>query len=159
MGFVKKSQILGAQNVEKGDILIGLKSNGIHTNGYSLINRLVEDGLIPIEETLAPCYIYLKEILKLNEHGLIKACANITGGGIYDNLKRIIPKNLHYQIEKSTLPKMEIFEKITSIIGKDEAFKVFNMGVGMIIIAKEENFELIKNIAKVYEPFKMGAIL
>lgn len=158
LGMVQKSKILGAKNIEKGDILIGLKSNGIHTNGYSLINQLVEDNLLLLEEVMSPCQIYLKEILELNKQGLIKACANITGGGIFDNLKRIIKKGLDVEVFKENIPKTAIFDKITSIIGEDEAFKVFNMGVGMIIVAKEENFDRIKQIAKVHQPFKMGVV-
>lgn len=158
-GLVAKKDFLGKHNVKEGDILIGLKSSGVHTNGFTLVNKLVEDGLLEISEILEPTKIYIKEILELNKKGLIKAAANITGGGISDNLKRIIPLGLCANVEKNSLPKIEIFEKIKTHVSEDEAYKVFNMGCGMVLVADETNFEIIIEIAKVHNPWKMGVIV
>lgn len=158
MGLVSKKSFLGKHNVKKGDVLIGLESSGIHTNGFTLANKLTSDGLLNIDEALQPTKIYINEVLELNKKGLIKAAANITGGGIADNLKRIIPSELCAKVDQNSLPKMEIFEKIKTLVSEQEAYRVFNMGCGMVLVSDEANFEAIMEIAKVHNPFKMGVI-
>lgn len=158
LGLVEKKSLLGKNNVKEGDIIVGLASSGIHTNGFTLINKLAKDGLFDIKKALTPTKIYINEILELNKKGLIKAAANITGGGLCDNIKRIIPNGLCAQIEKSALPKLEIFEELTRIISEEEAYKVFNMGCGMAIIADSENLNEILKITKKYDSRIIGVI-
>lgn len=158
MGLVAKKSFLGKHNVKQGDVLIGLESSGLHTNGFTLANKLASDGLLSLDDALQPTKIYIKEVLELNKKGLIKAVANITGGGISDNLQRIIPSFLCANVDKNSLPKMEIFEKIKSLISEQEAFRVFNMGCGMVLVAEEANVESVMKIAKVHNPWKMGEI-
>lgn len=159
MGLVAKKSFLGKDNVKAGDVLIGLQSSGIHTNGFTLANKLSFDGLLNLDEALQPTKIYINEVLELNKKGLIKSAANITGGGIADNLKRIIPYELCAKVDQNSLPKMEIFEKIKTLISEQEAFRVFNMGCGMALVADEADVEAVMEIAKVHKPFKMGVII
>ncbi len=157
-GLVEKKSLLGKQNVKEGDIIVGLTSSGIHTNGFSLVNKLAKDGLFDIKKALTPTKIYINEILELNKKGLIKAAANITGGGICDNIKRIIPNGLCAEIEKSALPKVKIFDELTRLISEDEAYKVFNMGCGMVLITDKNNIDEVLEITQKHDPRIIGAI-
>lgn len=158
LGLVEKKSLLGKHNVKEGDIIVGLASSGIHTNGFTLINKLAKDGIFDIKKTLTPTKIYINKILELNKKGLIKAAANITGGGLCDNIKRIIPDGHYATIEKSALPKLEIFEELTRIISEEEAYKVFNMGCGMTIITSEKNLNEVLKITKEHDPRIIGVI-
>ncbi len=161
VGLVRKENLLKKENVNKGDIIIGLTSNGIHANGFTLVRKLYKEKLLTCNEFLSalkPSCIYTKEISELCNKKLIKACANITGGGIAANLKRIIPDNLCGEIDLKLIPPQQIFEKIKKYTGEQEAYKVFNMGVGFCIIANPENFDEIIKICKKYNPFKLGVI-
>jgi phosphoribosylformylglycinamidine cyclo-ligase len=158
LGLVEKKSYLGKHNVKEGDILIALESSGIHTNGFTLVNKLSQDGLLNSEEFLAPTKIYINEVLELKKRGLIKAAANITGGGILDNLRRIIPDNLCAQVEKESLPKSDLWEKLISLVGEKEAFSVFNMGCGMILVASKEAYNDIVDVAKIHNPHQIGVI-
>ncbi len=161
VGIVKKDDILCKDNVEKNDVIIGLKSSGPHSNGYTLIRKLHEKGLLSDGEfnrTLEPTYIYVKEILKLCDNGLIKVCANITGGGIDDNLKRVVPKSLNIDIDRSKIPSQPVFEKFLSLVGEQEAYKTFNMGVGMCLITSEDRTAKAMEVCEKYNPFILGKI-
>ena len=160
-GFVKKENLLKKENVKKGDIIIGLISNGIHANGFSLVRKLYKDKLLSDSEffsALKPSYIYAKEITELCNKKLIKACANISGGGIEANVKRIIPDNLCGEIDLKNIPSQHIFEKIKKFTGEQEAYRVFNMGAGFFIIARPENLEEIIKTCGKYNPFTLGVI-
>ena len=162
IGLVNKKSVLRKENVKENDIIIGLASNGIHSNGFTLIRKLYKQELITKEElisTLKPTDIYVKEIIELDNKNLIHACANITGGGIIDNMKRIIPDNLCALLNQKSIPEQEIFNKIEKIIGYDEAYKTFNMGCGFCIIAPSENKDKIKKICKKFNPFEFGVVV
>jgi len=162
LGLVKKDKMLKKENVKEGDVVIGLKSNGPHSNGYTLIRKLHEQGLISDEElneTLEPTYIYVKEILKLCEENTIKVCAHITGGGIASNLERIIPDSLCVEVFTKNIPENPIFKKLEDLVGSKEAYKTFNMGVGMCIIASPDKVKMVIETCKTYEPFILGKII
>lgn len=141
LGVVEESEIPNKNNVKKGDILIGLPSSGLHSNGYSLVRKIIDikgmGGLTP-KSLLAPTIIYVKDVLKVKDK--ITALAHITGGGIIENLPRILPSELGADIIELELNKRggEIYEFISRYVDKNERFRVFNMGVGMILIVKKD---------------------
>ena len=142
VGMVDKSKILTGATVAPGDVLIGLASEGLHTNGYSLARKvLFEIGKLPVEEVadalLAPHRCYAPAILPLLESGnAIKAMAHITGGGFYVNIPRSLPENCGARVHKSSFTVLPIFERIQSIGNVPEAdmYRTFNMGIGMVLV-------------------------
>lgn len=161
VGIVKKDSVLKKENVEEGDIVIALKSSGPHSNGYSLIRKLNDSTQLSdelFETALEPTYIYAKEINEIVEKNLAHACANITGGGIEENLIRSIPRGKCAVIDKDKIIKQQLFEKLEDLVGEKEAYRTFNMGVGFCIIAPESSKEEIFEICKKYEPTIIGEI-
>lgn len=156
VGLVKKDKILSKQNVHPGDVVVGLKSSGPHSNGYTLIRKVLDKEYMDM--ALEPTYIYVNEIMELCDKGLIKACANITGGGLMGNLERVIPEGLKAEIKENKIPQQPVFQKLQELVGKEEAYRAFNMGVGMCIIASEDKIPEITGICSKYEPFLLGKI-
>lgn len=149
VGAVDRSRLLTGQNVSEGDLLIGLPSSGVHSNGYSLVRKVLLDragfkldqynedlGKTLGEELLTPTRIYVKPILKLLEHIEIKAMAHITGGGIPENLQRSLPAGLGAQVESAAIPVLPVFDLIARAgkVEKQEMYRTFNMGIGFILI-------------------------
>lgn len=162
VGIVHKDKILYKSNVEIDDIVIGLKSSGPHSNGYTLIRKLFDKGMLTqseFESSLEPTNIYVNEILELNNNGLLKVCAHITGGGLEKNLSRVIPNNLCTNIFKENIPDINIFSKLKEIIGEEEAYKTFNMGVGMCLVVSPESIEQVIETCHKFEPFILGRII
>lgn len=162
VGIVKKDSVLKRENVKTDDVIIALKSSGPHSNGYSLIRALHDDGQLSdelFEIALKPTYIYANEINELVEKKLIHACANITGGGIEGNLVRSVPDNKTAVVYKDKIVKQELFAKLEKLVDKVEAYKTFNMGVGFCIIASSEHKEEIFTICEKYEPKVIGKII
>lgn len=162
LGIVKKENIITKYNVDRGDIVIGLKSNGVHANGFSLIRKLYSDNMLDENyfiESLAPVRIYYDIVMKLNKNKLINSCANITGGGIFANLKRAIPEDLSVELDYNKIPKIEIFEKIKTLVDEDEAFKTFNMGVGFCLVVSPSKVKKVLEISKDYKPFVFGEVV
>ncbi len=166
-GFVVGQSIVDENNekkIEPNDIIVGLKSNGIHSNGFTLIRKLYETkqlSEIQLIETLKPTYIYINEILELFKLNIIKKVANITGGGLYGNVSRIIPNGLRASISKNiVLNNMDnIFVKLINIIGEKEAFNVFNMGIGMVLVIDKCKYDIVKQICQKYNPIIIGEII
>ncbi|MCL5408846.1 MAG: phosphoribosylformylglycinamidine cyclo-ligase [Candidatus Omnitrophica bacterium] len=165
VGIVDKEKILRPENVKKGDVLIGLASNGIHSNGFSLIHKIFLStkrkkshlfdyneflGKSLGEELLRPTYIYSSLITKLNKKELIHAAAHITGGGIPGNFERVLPENLQANIKLNSWHVSRIFKLIqnTGKISDSEMFNVFNMGLGLILVAEEKNKDAIIETVK-----------
>lgn len=126
-----------------------------------MVRKLYEDKCISKEDfikSLAPTAIYVNEVLKLCEDGLVSALANITGGGILSNLERVIPEGFQAQLDKKALPEIKIFKTINNFVDTEEMFQTFNMGAGFCIIAKKENIKSIFEITKVHSPFVFGTI-
>lgn len=154
VGAVPRARLIDGRSIVAGDALIGLPSSGLHTNGYSLARRiafetagLAHDSHVPElgatigEALLAPHRSYLPVIRPLLKGGLIKGMAHITGGGVTENLPRILPKGLHAEIDKSGWDVPAIFRWLQSSGSVPEAdmFRAFNMGVGLIIACAPEH--------------------
>ncbi len=141
VGIVERDKILNPENVKPGDILIALPSTGVHSNGFSLVRKLLQ----PSEELLTPTKIYVKDVLPVMNY--IKTIAHITGGGFYENIPRSLPKNLKAEINLKSIKILPVFEKIQRAgnLELDEMFHVFNMGVGMVLISSPDNADKILN--------------
>ncbi|HZJ58521.1 MAG TPA: phosphoribosylformylglycinamidine cyclo-ligase [Clostridia bacterium] len=150
VGIADRDRIIDGSQIEDGDVIIGLESSGTHSNGYSLIRKLVieeeyrlEDhdealGITVGEELLKPTRIYVKAILRALSSYTIKGIAHITGGGFIENIPRMLPKGLGAVIEEGTWPVKPIFELISGWgnIRKEDMFNTFNMGIGMAVACK-----------------------
>ena len=149
VGVVEKDQILNPQNVKAGDVVIALPSSGVHSNGFSLVRKILAGhdlhAYIPEfahtlgEELLTPTKIYVREVLPVVSR--VKALAHITGGGFYENIPRALPEGLCAKIELAKVKTPPVFELLmrTGNIELDEMYHVFNMGVGMIVIADSDD--------------------
>lgn len=166
-GFVVGQSIVKENNIKKieqNDIIVGLKSNGLHSNGFTLIRKLYETkqlSEIQLIETLKPTYIYLNEILELFKLNAIKKIANITGGGLCGNVSRVIPNGLRASISKNIIldNAQNIFTNLIDIIGEKETFNVFNMGIGMVLIVDKCQYGLVQQICEKYSPIVIGEIV
>ena len=148
VGIVSK-KILDKSKVKKDNIILAIPSNGIHSNGYSLVRSILKNKLPKFlrKEILKPTQIYSKEIIKLNEKNLINAAAHITGGGLIENLLRSVPKNLTLNIDLSKIRILKIFKWLkTNDISDKEMLKTFNCGVGFCLIAPRKNIKKIQKI-------------
>lgn len=140
VGIVEKENIVDGQDIKEGDVLIGIASSGVHSNGYSLVRSVIKDfreefhGKIIGEELLTPTKIYVKPVLQLLESYPIKGMAHITGGGFYENIPRMFKDDLNVVISKNSFPRPDIFEYIISKgIEENHMFNVFNMGIGFVL--------------------------
>ena len=163
VGIVSKKKILDKSNVKKNDIILAIPSNGIHSNGYSLVRSILEKSKLPKKlkkEILRPTKIYTKEILKLTNKNLINAAAHITGGGLIENLLRSIPQNLTLNIDLAKIRVLKIFKWLkTKKISDKEMIRTFNCGVGFCIIVKKENISKIQKLfPRKFTPYEIGYI-
>ena len=163
VGIVSKKKILSKSNVRKGDIVLAIPSNGVHSNGYSLVRSILKKNKIPKnlkKEILRPTKIYSNEILKLTNKNLIKAAAHITGGGLIENLLRSVPTNLTLNIDLSKIKIIKIFKWLKSKnISNKEMIRTFNCGVGFCLIVSKKNILKIKKIfPKKFMPYEIGYI-
>ena len=163
VGIVSKRKILNKKNVKKNDLILAIPSNGIHSNGYSLVRSILKNNKITKnlkKELLKPTKIYTKEILKLVSKNLINSAAHITGGGIIENITRSIPNNLSINIDLSKIKTKKIFKWLKSKnISNYEMLRTFNCGVGFCIIIDKKNIKKIKKyFSKDYMPYEIGYI-
>ena len=164
VGIVSKNKILSKKNIKDQDLIIAIPSNGLHSNGYSLVRSVLNKNRVPNhlrKELLKPTKIYVKEILDLVKKGLIKSAAHITGGGLVENLLRSVPDELSIQIDLSKIKTKKIFCWLKSKnISEAEMLKTFNCGIGFCIISKKKNFNKIKSyFSKEYSPYVIGKVL
>ncbi len=157
VGIVDKNKIIDGKKIKAGDKLIGLPSSGIHSNGYSLVRKLINPtennlkeyveklGCTLGEELLKPTKIYVKTILDLIEKFEIKGISHITGGGFIENIPRMIPEGLRVKIQKGTWPVLPIFDLLRDLgnMADKDIFNTFNMGIGMILAVDAQKAEEI----------------
>jgi phosphoribosylformylglycinamidine cyclo-ligase len=168
VGVVDEKNVLTGKEVREGDVLIALPSAGLHTNGYSLARRILFDHLGHDHQTilpefgkigealLAPHLSYLKPLLPLVDQHAIHALAHITGGGLTDNVPRVLPDSLDAHIKLGSWPVLPIFRYLAQHgnVDRDEMLRVFNMGVGMVIIAAKEQVDTIaRHFAQIGQKF------
>ena len=167
VGIVGKNKILNKNKIKKDNLLIAIPSSGLHSNGYSLIRYLIKNKKININknkflksELLKPTKIYVKEVMNLIDKNLINGCANITGGGLSDNIKRIIPDKYSANINLGQIKTSKIFKwLIKNGISEKEMLKTFNCGVGFCLVVDSKNLKKInKYFSKQYKPYVIGKI-
>ena len=167
VGLVEKKKIL-VNKIRYKNLILAIPSSGIHSNGYSLVRSLLKIKKIKIKkntylktELIKPTKIYVREILRLIDKNLINGCANITGGGIEENIKRVIPENLCANINLEQIRTLKIFKWLKSSgISNYEMLKTFNCGVGFCLIIDKKNLKNVQSVFKTkYKPYVIGEIL
>jgi len=137
VGVVEQDRILDGKRIKPGDAILGLASSGPHSNGYSLIRKILEtEKPDSIAGLLEPTRIYVKPVLKLLQHVPVKGLAHITGGGLTGNVPRILPKKTRAVIRKASWPQPEVFGWLQRAgnVAEDEMHRVFNCGIGMVVV-------------------------
>ena len=163
VGVVDKKDLLTGEALKPGDVLIGMASTGVHSNGFSLVRKVFdmtkesldtyyeELGTTLGEALIAPTRIYVKALKSIRESGVkIHACSHITGGGFYENVPRMMTPGLTAQIDLSTLPRLPIFDLIqkTGDIPERDMYNTYNMGIGMILALPAEQAEQALSVLK-----------
>ena len=170
VGIAEKSAIPNKKNVKQGDVIIGVASNGVHSNGFSLTRKVfgidtdkkildkhfTELGKTLGEELLIPTKIYVKPVLELFKKNLVKAVSHITGGGFYENIPRVLGENTSAIVEKNALQEPAIFQLIakTGNIPQRDMYNTYNMGIGLCIITAAENAD---ETLRILHSFSLGA--
>ena len=146
VGAVEKSKILTGQNVQAGDVVLGLSSSGVHSNGFSLVRKVIEragantpatlDGQPFKQAIMAPTRLYVKSVLAALAQHPIKALAHITGGGLLENIPRVLPDGLAARLQNGSWPRSELFAWLQTTAGIDdiEMNRTFNNGIGMVVV-------------------------
>lgn len=158
VGAVERDQVLSAAKIADGDVLLGLASSGIHSNGFSLVRRLAADkgwkldrpalfdqDVILIDALMAPTRIYVKPLLPLVRAGKIHAMAHITGGGLLENIPRVLPAGLHAHVDADSWeqPRLMAFLQAQGHIEPEEMARTFNCGVGMVIVVAQGDVDAV----------------
>jgi phosphoribosylformylglycinamidine cyclo-ligase len=170
-GVVEKEKIITGENIKPGDVLLGLPSNGLHTNGYSFARKLyfeiggydVNDTIPELEKSigltlLEPHINYTNHVFATLDAGIdVKGIAHITGGGLVENIPRILPDGCGVEIQKGSWPNIPVFDVMQSLgdVDEDEMFRTFNMGIGMTFIVNPDDIgavtDALKDLTDVYE--------
>ena len=167
VGVVSKNKILNKNRIKNNNLILAVPSSGLHSNGFSLVRYLINQKKINIKnnkflksELLRPTKIYVDEVLKLIDQNLINGCANITGGGLSDNIKRIIPDKMIADINLDQIKTLNIFKWLKKNgISEKEMIKTFNCGVGFCLIINPKDLKKVtKYFSKDYRPYVIGKI-
>ncbi|MGF7193052.1 phosphoribosylformylglycinamidine cyclo-ligase [Staphylococcus pasteuri] len=173
VGAVEKEDYIDGSAVKPGQVIIGLASNGIHSNGYSLVRQLIKKSGINLNDSfgdstyletfLAPTQLYVKPILELKKHVSIKAMNHITGGGFYENIPRSLPEGLAADIDSHAFPTPAIFDWLQKEgnISTNEMYNIFNMGIGYTVIVNENDKEQALKVLKEQniDAYEIGRII
>lgn len=171
VGIAEKSQIIDGSKVKEGDILLGLASSGIHSNGYSLVRRVFADldgdALLPElngkalkDVLLEPTRIYVQQVLPLVKDELVNGIAHITGGGFIENIPRMFSDDLAAEIEEDKIPVLPIFAALETYgkIKHEEMFEIFNMGIGLVLAVSPEKVDKVRESVN-EEVYEIGRIV
>ncbi|XP_022759673.1 phosphoribosylformylglycinamidine cyclo-ligase, chloroplastic/mitochondrial [Durio zibethinus] len=174
VGIVKKDSVIDGKNIVAGDVLIGLPSSGVHSNGFSLVRRVLARSGLSLKDQLpgaavtlgealmAPTFIYVKQVLDLISKGGVKGIAHITGGGFTDNIPRAFPKGLGSVIYKDSWEVPAVFKWIQQAgnIEDAEMRRTFNMGIGMVLIVSQEaSHSILEDANGAYTAYKIGEVV
>lgn len=158
VGCVDKEKIINGTTIAEGDVVLGLASSGAHSNGYSLIRKLIEKSGIDMDSdfhgksfrdvVMAPTRIYVKPLLKLIETMPVKGMAHITGGGITENVPRVLPEGLTAEVKKGSwdMPPLFTWLQAQGNVADSEMYKTFNCGIGMVVIISAENAQAAQDL-------------
>ena len=174
VGIADREKIINGKNIKAGDTLIGLASSGVHSNGYSLVRKLIgEDrktldaydstlGMTFGEAVIAPTRLYVNTILTLADKFPIKGIANITGGGFIENIPRMFPDGCGFDININSFPRLPIFKILAerSNLGADKLYNTFNMGIGMVLAVEPDIADAViaESIKLGDKAYKIGAV-
>jgi phosphoribosylformylglycinamidine cyclo-ligase len=175
-GVVEKEKIITGENIKPGDVVLGLPSNGLHTNGYSFARKLffeiggydVNDTIPELEKSvgltlLEPHINYTNHVFTALDSGIdVKGIAHITGGGLVENIPRILPDGCGVDIKKGSWPILPVFDVMQSLgnVDEDEMYRAFNMGIGMVFIVSPNNVNSAKNALKdLTEVYEIGSVV
>ena len=168
VGAQEKELLLSTENTKVGQVVIGLPSSGVHSNGFSLVRKILKDNNIGLNEKfngstvgktlLTPTKIYVKEVLKVLEEVKVAGIAHITGGGFHENLPRALKDGLGMKIDKSSYVVPEVFKYLQEKgkIDEEEMYHIFNMGVGMALIVNKEDVD--KTLSLIDNAFVLGEV-
>ena len=174
-GVVEKDKIITGERIQSGDIVLGLPSNGLHTNGYSLARKLffeiggydVHDTIIELEKSvgltlLEPHINYTNHVFAVLDKEInVKGIAHITGGGLVENIPRILPDDCGVEIQKGSWPILPVFDVMQSLgdVDENEMFRAFNMGIGMVFIVDDAKVSIVKDALKdLTEVYEIGSV-
>jgi len=175
-GVVEKEKIITGENIKPGDVVLGLPSNGLHTNGYSFARKLffeiggydVNDTIPELEKSvgltlLEPHINYTNHVFTALDSGIdVKGIAHISGGGLVENIPRILPDGCGVDIKKGSWPILPVFDVMQSLgnVDEDEMYRAFNMGIGMVFIVSPNNVGSAKNVLKdLTEVYEIGSVV
>jgi phosphoribosylformylglycinamidine cyclo-ligase len=168
VGEVYNKDLVDGKSITAGDAIIGLPSSGFHANGYSLVRKILKDNQLSLESEFegkklgdlltAPTKLYVKDVLAIQKQFKIKGMAHITGGGL-TNIARVLPEGRNYHIEKSNIPTPNFMKYLQNLghISQEEAFTVWNMGLGFVMIVDKKDVDGI--LAKMPGSFIAGDIV
>jgi phosphoribosylformylglycinamidine cyclo-ligase len=168
VGLVDEKKVLDKKNIKENDLMLAIPSSGVHSNGYSLVRYVLKKEKINLKnnqflkkELLRPTKIYVKEVLNLINKNLINGCANITGGGLADNIKRVIPNGMVADIDLNKIKTKKIFKWLKQKnINDSEMLKTFNCGVGFCLIVSPNNLNKVtKFFTREFKPYVIGKII
>ena len=175
-GVVEKDKIITGESIQPGDVVLGLPSNGLHTNGYSFARKLFFDiGGYDVNETipeleksvgltlLEPHINYTNHVFSALDNGVdVKGIAHITGGGLVENIPRILPDGCSVEIQKGSWPSLPVFDVMQSIgnVDEDEMYRAFNMGIGMVFIVDPTDADEVKDVLKeLTDVYEIGSVI
>ncbi|KXZ47815.1 hypothetical protein GPECTOR_32g427 [Gonium pectorale] len=172
VGAVKKEKLIDGKNIKAGDVVLGLASSGVHSNGFSLVRKVLEVSNTSLhaptpwdssktfgEVLLAPTIIYVRKVLELHEKVGLKGVVHITGGGMPENIPRVIPDGLGVNIKDGSWPMPELFKWVqaTGKVPTDDMRRTFNLGVGLVMVVDPAQVDAVREIAP--EAFLLGEVV